>query len=207
MTVVNDTLRDRQKQMARELILEATAELIVEQGLERLSLADVATRAGVSKRTLYNYFDSREMLLSELGALSEARTIADGAAMRPEGLDTLPRLVRALWSTWHDHHVLHTAAGMIEAASTDSGVSDGRRTRRSALAAAVQQVRPELTDEQADAIAALIHAFVSAPTFSRLTAEDGLDIDLATDLIAWALTVLREALERNDHPFIEEDDP
>lgn len=97
---MTESLRDRQKQMARELIMQAAADLIVESGLDSLALADVAERAGVSKRTLYNYFENRETLLAEMSQWSADLTIGAGGAMRPEGLDTLPELIQGVWRGW-----------------------------------------------------------------------------------------------------------
>ena len=47
----------------RQRILAATAEVLGRNGTTRLSLSEVATRAGVSRPTLYRYFaDKRELL-------------------------------------------------------------------------------------------------------------------------------------------------
>ena len=144
-----DSLRDKQKQVARELILQAAADLIVEVGLESLSIADVAVRAGVSKRTLYNYFDTRETLLQEIGRWSDERTLAMGGVLAPDGLDTLPEVIQAVWRTWAEQGTLYQAVGKIAAASNRTAVSGDRQKRRAALASAIEEVRPDL--EQADA--------------------------------------------------------
>ena len=43
-----ESLREKQKQLARETILQATADQIAEHGLSRLSLEAVADRAGAA---------------------------------------------------------------------------------------------------------------------------------------------------------------
>ena len=55
-----------------------------------MSLHAVAERAGVSKRTLYNYFDSREALLAAISAWSDQLTLELGGYLVPEGLDSSP---------------------------------------------------------------------------------------------------------------------
>ena len=47
----------------RERILAATAEVLGDNGITKLSLSDVATRAGVSRPTLYRWFGSKQDLL------------------------------------------------------------------------------------------------------------------------------------------------
>ncbi|TDH35100.1 TetR/AcrR family transcriptional regulator [Pseudohoeflea suaedae] len=49
----------------RDLILDAVETFMVECGLARTSMDAVAKRAGMSKRTVYEVFDSRETLFSE----------------------------------------------------------------------------------------------------------------------------------------------
>ncbi|TPG36915.1 TetR/AcrR family transcriptional regulator [Mycolicibacterium hodleri] len=47
----------------RERILAATAEVLGDNGITKLSLSDVATKAGVSRPTLYRWFGSKQELL------------------------------------------------------------------------------------------------------------------------------------------------
>ncbi|KPM54110.1 TetR family transcriptional regulator [Frankia sp. CcI49] len=49
---------------AREKILDATVACIRRRGVERTSISAVATIAGVSRPTVYAYFDTREALVS-----------------------------------------------------------------------------------------------------------------------------------------------
>lgn len=54
--------RARQWSVREEAILAATAELIAKAGYEAMSMDDVAARVGISKRTLYAHFPSKEEL-------------------------------------------------------------------------------------------------------------------------------------------------
>jgi AcrR family transcriptional regulator len=58
--------RDRRRIRTSELILRAARDLLEENGLEKLTLADIAQRADYSKPAIYEYFDGIENLLSEL---------------------------------------------------------------------------------------------------------------------------------------------
>lgn len=181
--------------------MQAAADLIVEAGLESLSLSDVVDRAGVSRRTLYNHFDSREALLVEICRWSDDLTLEQTGVLRPQGLDTLPDVVQAMWRTWAAQGTVYQAALRIDVASNESGVSEGRRERRSAIAAAIAEVRPELTATQADDLASLVHAICGPQVFERMTAQDGLGVDTAAALVGWAITIVRDALEAGDEPY------
>jgi AcrR family transcriptional regulator len=66
---------------ARTAILDAATELLLEQGLETVSMDEVAERAGVSKATIYRWWPTKETLA--LDALFH-----EWAAVRPAARDT-----------------------------------------------------------------------------------------------------------------------
>ncbi|MFT4213234.1 MAG: helix-turn-helix domain-containing protein [Microbacterium sp.] len=53
----------RPKSTSRQTIAEAACELFLERGYERTTAADIATRAGVSRSSFFNYFDSKAEVL------------------------------------------------------------------------------------------------------------------------------------------------
>ena len=61
-------------------ILDAALEVFGEQGYARARLEDVAQRAGVSKGTLYLYFDSKETLFREMVRAKAVATLREGEA-------------------------------------------------------------------------------------------------------------------------------
>ncbi|HZM25950.1 MAG TPA: TetR/AcrR family transcriptional regulator [Gemmatimonadales bacterium] len=74
----------RRPQERPEEILDAAFDVFGEQGFARTRLEEVAQRAGVSKGTLYLYFDSKETLFREMvrakavAALREAEAFVEG---------------------------------------------------------------------------------------------------------------------------------
>jgi AcrR family transcriptional regulator len=55
-------LRERQKQLTRDLIAEAARRLFGERGFDAVTVADVAREAGVSQKTVFNHFPTKEDL-------------------------------------------------------------------------------------------------------------------------------------------------
>jgi len=49
----------RPRASSRETLAEAACELFLERGYEETSIADIARRAGVSRSSFFNYFDSK----------------------------------------------------------------------------------------------------------------------------------------------------
>lgn len=50
----------------RDRILDTAYQLFYERGFSRISMDAVAARAGITKRTLYNHFDSKDALFGEM---------------------------------------------------------------------------------------------------------------------------------------------
>ena len=49
--------------MLQEKIIEASVTLFFKSGIKAVSMDDVARQVGISKRTLYEYFSSKDVLL------------------------------------------------------------------------------------------------------------------------------------------------
>jgi AcrR family transcriptional regulator len=58
--------REREKAERRALIVHCAKEIILERGVENLSMMDIAKKAELSKATLYLYFPSKELLFLEI---------------------------------------------------------------------------------------------------------------------------------------------
>ena len=70
------TRRDRHIAARQEQILQAAAGLFAEKGFHRATTREIAEAADVSEGTLYNYFDSKEALLTGiLEQLAESQQI------------------------------------------------------------------------------------------------------------------------------------
>jgi TetR/AcrR family transcriptional regulator, regulator of mycofactocin system len=56
-------LRERKKLAMRQAILDAAYDLFAERGFAATTIDDIAERVGVSPRTIFRYFDTKEALL------------------------------------------------------------------------------------------------------------------------------------------------
>jgi AcrR family transcriptional regulator len=84
-------LRERKKQQTREALARAALRLFVDRGYDETTLADIAEAAGVSTRTIFAYFPSKEdILFSNFQAMREE--LAQALAARPGGKDALATL-------------------------------------------------------------------------------------------------------------------
>jgi AcrR family transcriptional regulator len=78
-----DRLRERFRHAVRDSLLEAAERSIVEDGVEGASLQSIARRAGVAVGTIYNHFNDRQELFSELFGMRRIEVFATiDAAMK-----------------------------------------------------------------------------------------------------------------------------
>ncbi|KJK33920.1 TetR family transcriptional regulator [Streptomyces variegatus] len=66
-------LRERKKQATRAALVAAAVRLAAEHGAEHVTVDAISEAAGVSARTFFNYFDSRDDVFVMIGAESSAR--------------------------------------------------------------------------------------------------------------------------------------
>lgn len=60
------SLRQQNKRIARARMIDAARELVAEVGIEQATTREIARRAGVSYQTLYNYYPTKALIISEL---------------------------------------------------------------------------------------------------------------------------------------------
>ncbi|MGJ4843263.1 TetR/AcrR family transcriptional regulator [Leifsonia sp. Le1] len=73
-------LREQKKRRMRRLLSDTATELFVERGFAAVQVAEIARVCGVSEKTVFNYFPSKEALLLDRGDATEAglrRALAD----------------------------------------------------------------------------------------------------------------------------------
>jgi len=102
-------LRERKKARTRRLIADTAARLFAERGYENVAVSDVAREAEVAEQTVYNYFPTKERLVTDRDEQlhdrltdlirSRAPGVTPAAAIRDltlravDGIRTIPREV------------------------------------------------------------------------------------------------------------------
>jgi len=92
--------RARRKEARPGELLTAALALFVEKGFAATRLDEVAARAGVSKGTLYLYFDSKEALFKAVIAEGLLPVLAQGEAILAEGGRNPVETLRAILFGW-----------------------------------------------------------------------------------------------------------
>ncbi|MEV0570528.1 helix-turn-helix domain-containing protein [Dactylosporangium sp. NPDC050588] len=149
-------LRDLKKARTRRLIAETAARLFAERGYERVTVSEVARAAEVAEQTLYNYFPTKEHLVTDreqqirdqLGDLIRARPAGTSPAAAVRGF------------------VLETVAAIRD---MPAELARGNLGYLAAISPAVHRLALEMSDRQATALAAAIAETSGvAPEVARL---------------------------------------
>jgi AcrR family transcriptional regulator len=149
-------LRERKKARTRQLIAAAAARLFAERGYEQVAVSDVAREAEVSEQTVYNYFQTKDQLVTdrdqlvrdELGRLIRARPAGTtpAAAIREFVLDSVEGIRRIPAEQWR-----------------------GELGYLAAISPTVRRIALEMSDRQACALAAAIgETDAVAPEIAKL---------------------------------------
>jgi AcrR family transcriptional regulator len=131
-------LRERKKRATRDALARAALELFVERGYDETTLAEIAEVAGVSTRTIFAYFPSKEdILFATMQTMRDA--LAQALADRPAGTDALTALQDFILSSAYEKTELDHKLGQVIAA--DATLSSHKRARiaefQEVLAAAI----------------------------------------------------------------------
>ena len=162
------------------------------------SVQAVADRAGVTHRTIYNHFPTREALCDAFSDYVDELLVASSGAPEPTwSLASIPLLVEDLYRTLalRDRHARAYVMLMI---GNRRPMSAWRKRSLMAekLIAREQSGRIPLTPRQ---VTAVIRMFVSTMGWHLLTEQCGLSTDEAAAASAWATLYAARCRHRQAH--------
>jgi AcrR family transcriptional regulator len=187
------SLREQQAETARTRILSAVAELLERDDVEDLTVPQVAEASGVSLRTVYRYYPSREELLQAAGRFIGAELLAQGY---PESLDDVADSFEPACSDFDRHPGLVRALAMTPLGREARG--HRRRERIQAIRTALDEevgALPEHELRQAEAVLAYLHNMLA---YTTLREESGLDGEEIGQALGWAIRTLVADLRRRE---------
>lgn len=161
----------------RDRILDGAIDAAIDHGIARLSVGDVARRAGLSRQTLYKYFPSKHALVAE-AVLRDAdeivRRVIEAAVPFDDPRDALEAGFLATLRLTREHPLLdrlvRTEPGSLLPllASAEGPVMSAART---AVEGIVELKFPEISADQrrrgADVIARLLVSYAVGPPKDR----------------------------------------
>ena len=184
-------LREEQKEATRHRILDAAGKLMEERGLQQFSYAALAKEAGVTERTVYRHFPSKDTLLKGLWEWYAERTRFGAIARCEQDLLAQPlrvfpafeeneELCRALWLSPEGREF---RLGNLE-------------ERKAGIRAAVAEATRGLPAREAKWFAAVVHLLVSGTALWTMKDYWGLSGEEAGKASAMALSMLLDSARK-----------
>jgi AcrR family transcriptional regulator len=163
-------LRERQKADTRALILQTVERSLLDRSLGDLSVATVAREAGITERTVYRHFSTREELLEATwAAVNDAIGIKDF----PRTAEELIERPKILFPAFEQRGEVIRA--MLASPQGRELRLRANKERQSAIRAAVKSARPNLREPALTRLCAAVQVFCSASGWATMTDYWGLD--------------------------------
>ena len=187
------SLREQHAFATRERILSAVAELIERGHPDELTMPAVADASGVSLRTVYRYYPTREQLLEAAG-----RWIGDELFKHPypHNLDEVADLYQEGCRDFDERPGLARALAESQLGQRARGYR--RRERLQAVHRALRDELTELGEEdlrRGQAVLAYLHNILA---YTSLREESDLSGEEIGQAVGWAIRTLTEDLRKRN---------
>jgi AcrR family transcriptional regulator len=178
-------LRQLYKDQTRERILDAAIEQMLEGAVESLTLGKIAEKAGVTERTIYRHFETRDALLKAVWPRMQARV---GASGFPKTADALIATPLRLFPRFDEQQGL-IRASMESKAGREVRLS-ANPERQAAMLACVADALPGMNAAARRRRAAIVQLIDSAYGWAAMKDFWGLDGAEAGRAAAEAISIL-----------------
>lgn len=191
---------DPRAERSRERIMDALADVVADKGVAGFSVQEVADRAGVSHRTVYRHYDSREALLDGYARWLDERLVESGGATGVDDADSMPSAVETTFRVFDGLGALVEALVVVSTGTRSRVTRRQERTHEFRRALDASEALTHLPESEAAAITALIRTLASSDTWFQFRHQHDLDGERAGRVVAWALRTLIEELKSGGGP-------
>jgi AcrR family transcriptional regulator len=179
------SLREQYREETRTRILDAAILELSTTELEELTMADVAARAGVTERTVFRHFASRDALIQAVWPRMQARVRSSGFPKTAEALIDTPT---KLFPEFDKEEPLVRASAFSAAGREVRRAANAER--QAAMRAAVRDAFPDIKEPELTRLAAVAQLIDSAYAWAVMKEHWDLDGTEAGRAASQALAVL-----------------
>lgn len=184
-------LRADQAAQTRARILEAFAEQLVDAGAKDVSMDGVAKTAGVSLRTVYHHFPTREALFDAVSTWMDEKYAAMGVGDISDVAGLLER-IPVIFESFDQYETFLRAQLISEVGRALRDRSRARR--RQAIEAMVMRSAPGAGPAEVRRVTSLIHFLTNSEAWRSLKDESGMTGREAGETVVWAIETLLEEI-------------
>jgi AcrR family transcriptional regulator len=189
-------LRDAQRAVTEQRIIQALAALIDEEHPLEISMAAVAKRAGVSEPTLYRHFPTKRDLFAALAGY-QFRAVAAGLA--PASADELVEAVRVVFDRSADME--NVVRWTLAATDPERVPRPNVQARLAMLRTALRDVIADLDADRTELLLRAVLLLTSPMAWVYWNDYLGLDPAAAAATAGWAIKALADAARSGSSSF------
>lgn len=184
-------LRAEQTEQTRDRIVAKVIEILADPETRDLTIPEVARRAGISVRTAYRHFPTKEALYD---AVNEWWGITRVTGGPPKHVDEYPEYLRRLFQSFGETEAL------IRARRNSKPLQEAHTRRkayqRKVLGEAFAPLTAGLDPAEARRIVAVIHAVGGSETYLAMRDHWELSPEEAGEAMKWAMEAIIDRLRR-----------
>lgn len=187
------TLRERHLEQTREMIFNALLEEVASRGIADFNIPQLARDAGVSVRTIYRYFPTKDALLEAFGDWLDDQTGPQGW---PKDAEALAQSPGALFPAFDEREPIIRSQWI-----TPQGRAIRARNRVRRLAArrkVLREVTANLDEREEEDALAVISYLLSSRAWMALKDDFNMDGDRSGRAVSWAIQTLVADLRRRN---------
>lgn len=192
----NSPARAQAKAATRAKIIDAVVRVVLDDGVHAFTVQNVAQKAGVSHRTVYRHFQTREDLLEGLTAVLDERASRAHVPTIPNTFDDVLEAIVPSFEAMGEQAEAVQAYVITSIALRWQDA--GRKARTLAFERVTRNAFPNLSLEEVREVAAVVRSIASTRSWYQLTVEGGLDVQAAARASEWALRALFKDLSSRD---------
>jgi AcrR family transcriptional regulator len=195
------TLRQRHTEVTRDAIFDALASIIADEGIAGFSVQAVADAAGVSHRTVYRHFPTREALLEGLGAWLGTQFVArlNFSDFGQVSLDDLGRVTEVGFRVFDDNADWVRAYVMLLIGARITLPS--RLARSAQFQAMVGAAGEHLHPDDVAALGVLLRTMSSTVTWHHMREHSDASDDACARAVRWAIDTLAREIACGNGPI------
>jgi len=190
-------LRDRHHALTRELILKSAVDLLERASATELTIPDVAKASGVSVRTIYRHFPTRDELLAGASEWIGNNLFRLAETGLPQTLEEFVRTLAINVPTWDERPELVRVMTLTRVGNAVRSVR--RRRRLENLHTALEEVTGHLAEAERRQAEGVFGCLVNMLAWVTMHDENGMSGEEIAAALQWAMnTLITDLRGRNE---------
>ena len=190
----SNAMRQRQSQATRELIIRASRELAAENRMFSFTIEEVADRAGVSHRSVYRHFPTKEALLK--ASFEYRKDLIDEFHTNIIAkFENLQALIKNTFTFFDKYPVDFRLFNMYDLSFKVE--LNTRKEGDSLIRQSLMNIAPDMDPKEAERVFAITRFLISSLAWQVLQARYNLSKQETRKAVEWAITALINDVKKN----------